>query len=74
MLGMLLMRANFVPGLTSLDTSAQIIGWAIIFGYAQQLFPRLADAQGRAVLNGIRTVNSPPDCDPPPKRGRATAP
>lgn len=52
-LGLLLMRGAFVPGLTSLDSSAQIIGWAIIFGYAQQIFTRLVDRQGQAILDSV---------------------
>lgn len=52
-LGLLLMRGAFVPGLTSLDSSAQIIGWAIIFGYAQQIFTRLVDQQGQAILDAV---------------------
>ena len=39
-LGLLLMRGQFVPGLSALDTSAQILAWALVFGYAQQLFTR----------------------------------
>jgi hypothetical protein len=49
-LGLLLMRADFVPGLSALDSPAQIIGWAIIFGYAQELFTRLVDARAQTVL------------------------
>jgi hypothetical protein len=52
-LGLLLMRGNFVPGLSALDTSAQIIAWAIIFGYAQELFTRLVDRQAHAVLDDV---------------------
>lgn len=53
LLGLLLMRGSFVPGLTALDSSAQIIGWAIVFGYAQQIFTRLVDQQGQAVLDAV---------------------
>jgi hypothetical protein len=53
-LGLLLMRGQFVPGLSALDTSAQILAWALVFGYAQQLFTRLLDQQGQTVLNGVR--------------------
>lgn len=49
-LGLLLMRGEFVPGLTSLDSSAQIIGWAVIFGAAQHLFTKVVDARGREVM------------------------
>lgn len=52
-LGLILMRGAFVPGLSALDSSAQIIGWAIIFGYAQQIFTRLVDRQGQAVLDAV---------------------
>lgn len=53
-LGLLLMRGQFVPGLSALDTSAQILAWALVFGYAQQLFTRLVDQQGHHVLDAVR--------------------
>lgn len=52
-LGLLLMRGQFVPGLSNLDTSAQIVAWAVVFGYAQQLFTRLVDERGQAVLQAV---------------------
>jgi hypothetical protein len=52
-LGLLLMRGQFVPGLSNLDTSAQILAWAVVFGYAQQLFTRLVDERGQAVLQAV---------------------
>ena len=51
------MRGQFVPGLTALDTSAQILAWALVFGYAQQLFTRLVDQQAHTVLNSVRSGN-----------------
>ncbi len=59
-LGLLLMRGQFVPGLTALDTSAQILAWALIFGYAQQLFTRLVDQQAQTVLNSVRGSRTAP--------------
>ena len=53
-LGLVLMRGGFVPGLSALDTSAQILAWAAIFGYAQQLFTRLVDQQAHNVLDSVR--------------------
>lgn len=53
-LGLLLMRGQFVPGLSALDTSAQILAWALVFGYAQQLFTRFVDQQGQTVLDSVR--------------------
>lgn len=58
-LGLLLMRGQFVPGLSALDTSAQILAWALVFGYAQQLFTRFVDQQGQTVLNNVRSSESP---------------
>ena len=61
-LGLLLLRGGFVPGLSALDTSAQILAWAVLLGYAQQLFTRLVDQHAREVLDDVRT---------PVPRGRA---
>jgi hypothetical protein len=65
LLGLLLVRGQFVPGLTALDTSAQILAWALIFGYAQQLFTRLVDQQGQTVLDSVRGADrAQPDPSP----------
>ena len=64
-LGLLLMRADFVPGLSALDTPAQIIGWAVVFGYAQELFTRFVDQRAQTVL-------STGGADPAKQRGRMT--
>jgi hypothetical protein len=58
-LGLLLMRGQFVPGLSALDTSAQILAWALVFGYAQQLFTRLVDRQGQTVLDSVSNADKP---------------
>lgn len=52
-LGLLLMRGQFIPGLSALDFPAQIIAWAVVFGYAQQLFTRLVDQQAQDVLGDV---------------------
>jgi hypothetical protein len=65
-LGLLLMRGQFVPGLSALDTSAQILAWALVFGYAQQLFTRLVDRQGQTVLDSVRGADKPPLQATPP--------
>ena len=54
-LGLLLMRGGFVPGLSALDTPGQILAWAILFGASQQLFTRLVDQQGHTVLEQVRS-------------------
>ncbi len=64
--GLLLMRGQFVPGLSALDTSAQILAWALVFGYAQQMFTRLVDRQGQSVLDSVRGADRPQTTTSPP--------
>lgn len=59
-LGLLLVRGGFVPGLSALDSPAQILSWALVFGFAQQLFTRLVDQQGQTVLNSVRAADRHP--------------
>lgn len=65
-LGLMLMRGQFVPGLSALDSSAQILAWALVFGYAQQLFTRLVDQQGHSVLGGVRGASQQHTTPAPP--------
>ena len=52
-LGLMLMRGGFVPGLSALDTPAQILAWAALFGAAQQLVTGLIDKQADHVLGQV---------------------
>lgn len=49
-LGITFIRSGVVPGLSALDSSAQIVAWAITLGYSQQLFTRFVDQQGQQIL------------------------
>ena len=51
--GILLMRGGFVPGLTALDSAPQIIAWAFVFGFAQQLLTGMVDQKARGVLSDV---------------------
>lgn len=51
--GLVLLRAEFIPGLSALDSSAQILAWAVVFGIAQQLVTRVADIQAAALLDNV---------------------
>ena len=64
-LGLLLIRGQFVPGLSALDTSAQILSWALVFGFAQQLFTPLVDQQAHTVLDRVRGADTRPGPPPP---------
>ena len=55
-LGVLLIRAAFVPGLSQLDSQPQILAWGFLFGYAQQVLTRLVDQRGQSVLNSAPTT------------------
>jgi hypothetical protein len=50
-LGLILLHGDFVPGLSALDDSGQILAWAAIFGAAQQLVTGLVDKNAQAVLD-----------------------
>jgi hypothetical protein len=50
-LGLVLLHGQFVPGLSALDDSGQILAWAVIFGAAQQLVTGLVDKNAQTVLD-----------------------
>jgi hypothetical protein len=64
-LGLQLMRGEFVPGLSALDSPAQILAWAILFGYAQQLLTQFVDKQAQGVLDDVGRGNRPAEETPP---------
>lgn len=55
-LGLLLIRGQFIPGFGDLDSPQQIIAWAVLLGFGQQLATRLVD---RAVLGNLAAVETP---------------
>jgi hypothetical protein len=56
-------RGEFVPGLSALDTQEQILAYALLFGYAQQLLTGLIDKQARSLLSAVPSKD--------PEQGRA---
>lgn len=50
-LGLVLLHGQFVPGLSALDDSGQILAWAVVFGAAQQLVTGRVDKNAQAVLD-----------------------
>ncbi len=57
-LGLVLIHGRFVPGLTNLDTSGQILAYAIALGVAQHAVTALVDRKGHELLAGIPTKRS----------------
>jgi tetrahydromethanopterin S-methyltransferase subunit C len=72
-LGLQLMRDQVFPRLSALDTSAQLLAWAVVFGYAQQLFTRLVGQQGQTVLESVRAPTGPNPPRPALSPGHADA-
>ncbi|MFB6931502.1 hypothetical protein [Streptomyces chartreusis] len=56
-LGILLISGEFLPGLSSLDSEAQIVAWAAAFGILQETVTRAVDKQGQLVLDNVRAPN-----------------
>lgn len=50
LIGILLIHGGFIPGLTNLDTTAQILAWAVVFGAAQHVATRFIDDEALRVL------------------------
>jgi hypothetical protein len=51
--GILLLGGGFVPGLSELDSQRQILAYALVFGYAQQLGTRFIDDRAQTILNSL---------------------
>lgn len=49
--GLLLVSGAFVPGLTALDTQGQILAYAFVLGFAQQIATSQIDRQAREILS-----------------------
>jgi hypothetical protein len=49
-MGLVLLRGQFIPGFGHLESQAQIMAYALVFGYAQQLFTHPVDQQAQTLL------------------------
>jgi hypothetical protein len=57
--GILLLGGGFVPGFSELDTQRQILAYALIFGYAQQLATRYLDNRATSLLAEVPSKHTP---------------
>jgi hypothetical protein len=48
--GIVALRAGFVPGVSTFDDQADILVWALVFGFAQQALTGLIDDRGAQLL------------------------
>jgi hypothetical protein len=51
--GILLLGGGFVPGFSELDSQRQILAYALLFGYAQQLGTQFIDKRAETILQSI---------------------
>jgi hypothetical protein len=51
--GILLLGGGFVPGFSELDSQRQILAYALLFGYAQQLATQFIDKHAKTILQSI---------------------
>ena len=73
--GLLLIRGEFVPGLSQLDNQPQILAYAFLFGIAQHLVTRLVDRQAQDILGKLPSkepTSARPE--PPPTERQTQAP
>jgi hypothetical protein len=70
--GLFLVKGEFVPGLSALDTQAQILAYAVLFGFAQQVFTQWIDTNANELLKALpgRTRSAPPADDDSDGAGR----
>lgn len=75
--GILLLGGNFLPGLSQLDSQPQILAYALVLGFAQQVGTRLIDNQAQTILNRVPSsdpgANAPPPPTGPPASGGTSA-
>jgi hypothetical protein len=57
-LGLVAIRGDFVPGLSTLDSQTQILAYALVLGFAQQSVTRLLDKQAQTLLQGLPSKDS----------------
>ena len=52
-LGLVAIQGKFVPGLSALDSQQQILAYALVLGYAQQVFTFTLDRRAQTLLEGV---------------------
>lgn len=56
--GLVLIQGDFVPGLSNLDNQGQILAYAILFGFAQQVATRFIDQKAAEVIDSVPQKSS----------------
>jgi hypothetical protein len=53
--GIILLAGQFVPGFTAVDKQIQILAYALVFGFAQQLFTQVLDQRAQKLVASVPT-------------------
>jgi hypothetical protein len=51
--GLIALQGDFIPGLSQLDSQGQILAYALVLGYAQQLLTGLLDKRADELLASV---------------------
>ncbi len=51
--GLVAIQGQFIPGLSALDSQQQILAYALVLGYAQQVFTYSLDRRAQTLLDGL---------------------
>jgi hypothetical protein len=67
-LGLVAIQGKFVPGLSALDSQQQILAYALVLGFGQQVFTYTLDRRAQSLLNGLpsKDASAPPAGSPGP--------
>lgn len=76
--GLIALQGEFVPGLSELDSQGQILAYALVFGYAQQLLSGLLDRRAQSLMEAApgkekEVAFTPKLGRPPGSAGRGAA-
>ena len=52
-LGIVAIRGGFVPGLSRLDSQDQILAYALLLGFSQQIFTQVLDSKAQALVGDL---------------------
>jgi len=53
--GMILVGGDFVPGFSAIDKQGQILAYAVVFGFSQQLFTKTVDRRAENLIANLPT-------------------
>jgi hypothetical protein len=72
--GLVAIQGRFVPGLSVLDSQEQILAYALVLGYGQQVFTRLLDQRAQTLLSGLPSRDAGATPSPPTQATGSTEP